>query len=506
MPKKILSLALAAALALPWSVFGSNHREAPITALDHKADITDLYAFVSYDNARPNQRGSHVTLILCVDPLLDPANGPTLFPFDDELMYEINVDNNHDALADVSFRFRFTTDYRLPGVFTAVAGVGDNGAFAPGTTTLVVPPQIRTFDNPGLNQVQTYSVRMHRGPDDHNGLELTASGGPLYALPGNAGPRTMDYAALFDQAVYETANGIKLFAGTVDDPFWIDLGGAFDTANFRTLGSGVPGVLTAEEDAANRNFAADTVSGYAVNAIAIEVPIEMLTSTGETEPASSPDAVIGVWGTTSRSRIRVFPWGESRGPFRQVQRMGHPLINELIIGIGSKNRFSMDEPRNDAQFADFFLDPPIVKIVEALYGGALKVPAAPRTDLLPLVTYAAPIAPAGTPSGPVADLLRLNTGVPPTAAENAKRLGAIAGDFGGYPNGRRLMDDVVDIVLRVGVGGVLVEGMNIAPNNALGDGVNVNDAEYRTTFPYLADSPDGRGRRHIDPGEDGLPQ
>jgi hypothetical protein len=507
MLKKSLSLALAAALALPWSAFGSNHREAPITALDHKADITDLYAFVSYDHAQPTQPGSHVTIILCVDPLLEPANGPTLFPFDDDLQYEINVDNDQDAQADVSFRFRFTTDYRLPGVYTAVAGIGGAGAVAPGTDTLVVPPQIRSFDNPGLNQIQTYSVTMHRGRNDNNGMELTASGGaPMYALPANAGPRTMDYAALFDQATYETANGVRVFAGTVDDPFWIDLGGAFDTANFRTLGSGVPGVLTAEEDAAHENFAADTVSGYAVNAIAIEVPIEMLTSTGKIEPASSPNAVIGVWGATSRSRIRVFPWGESKGPYRQVQRVGHPLINELIIGIGSKNRFSMDEPRNDEQFADFFLDPPIVKIVEALYGGALKVPAAPRTDLLPLVTYAAPIAPAGTPSGPIADLLRLNTGVPPTAVGSASRLGAIAGDFGGYPNGRRVFDDVVDIVLRVGVGGILVDGMNVFPNNSLGDGVNVNDAEYRTTFPYLANCPDGRNRRHIDPGEDGLPR
>src|SRR5690606_7090585 len=121
----------------------------------------------------------------------------------------------------------------------------------------------------------------------------------------------------------------------VDDPFWIDLGAAFDTANFRTLGSGVPGVLTAEEAGANRNFASDTVSGYAVNAIAIEVPIEMLTSTGAIERATSPAATIGVWGTTSRARERVFPWGVSRGPFRQVQRVGNPLINELIIGIGS---------------------------------------------------------------------------------------------------------------------------------------------------------------------------
>jgi hypothetical protein len=497
------------ALSLPALLVGANHREAPITALDHNADITDVYAFVSYSDSTTPEQPSHVTFILCVDPLLEPANGPTLFPFDPEIMYEIKVDNNQDAKEDISFQFRFRTDYRLPGVYTAVAGIGDNGVNAPGTETLVVPPQIRSFDNPGLNQIQDYTVRMVRGPGQSGAMDLmNSTGDVMYALPGNAGPRTMDYAALFDQAIYETTNGIKVFAGTVDDPFWIDLGAAFDTANFRTLGSGVPGVLTADEDSAAMNFASDTVSGYAVNAIAIEVPIEMLTSTGVIEPATSPNATIGVWGTTSRARERVFPWGVSRGPFRQVQRMGNPLINELVIGIGSKDRFSMTHPSGDSAFADFFLDPPIVKIVEALYGGALTVPVAPRADLLPLVTYAAPIAAAGTAAGPVADMLRLNTGVPATPVENAHRLGLIAGDAAGYPNGRRLMDDVVDIVLRVGVGGVLTtdadgNSLNAFPNNSLGDGVNVNDAPYRTSFPYLANAPDGRNRRHVDPGEEG---
>ncbi len=163
----------------------------------------------------------------------------------------------------------------------------------------------------------------------------------------------------------------------------------------------------------------------------------------------------------------------------------------------------MDQPKNDNQFANFFLDPPIAHIVEALYGGALKIPPAPRTDLLPLVTYAAPIAAAGTPSGPVADLLRLNTGVPATPLANSTRLGLIGGDAAGYPNGRRLYDDVVDITLRVGVGGILIPAFNKFPNNRLGDGVNVNDAPYRTQFPYLADCPSGRNRRHIDPGEPG---
>ncbi|MFB3906381.1 MAG: DUF4331 domain-containing protein [Acidobacteriota bacterium] len=499
-----VSVLLLSLLPIP----ASNHREAPITALDHKADITDLYAFVSYGAGQaPGTPPSKVTIIMCVDPLLDPANGPTYFPFDPDIRYEIKVDNNHDAVEDVVFQFRFSTEYQLPGVYTALAGVGDQGANQPGTQNLVVPPRITSFSDPGLNLRQTYKVTMIRGGRT---VELTNAddGSFLFVVPGNAGPRTMDYEALFAQGTYQMTEGISVFAGTTDDPFWIDLGAAFDTANFRTLGSGVPGVLTASEDQASQNFASDTVSGYAVNAIAIEVPIELLTSTGRLEPATSPAATIGVWGTTSRRQetVRRSPSpAVQSGAFRQVQRIGNPLINELIIGIGSKDRFSMDRPRRDSQFADFFLDPPIVRIVEALYGGALAVPAAPRTDLLPLVTYAPPIAASDTPAGPVADLLRLNTGVPATPPESINRLGLIGGDPAGFPNGRRLQDDVVDIVLRVGVGGVLASFAGFDPdvNGRLGDGVNVNDAEYRTLFPYLASCPDGRNRRHVDPGEPG---
>jgi hypothetical protein len=518
-----LAVLLVAAITVPPGLIASNHREAPITALDQKADITDLYAFVSYSgDQKPNATPSKVTLILCVDPFLEPGNGPTWFPFDPDILYEIHVDNDHDALADVTFQVRFQTQYQLPTVYSALAGIGDNGANAPGTSTLVVPPQIRDFDNPGLNLRQTYTVTMvrHRkgrnddGDDDRDdrdnilsSVQLTnANGSPFFAVPANNGPRTMNYGALFDKGTYHLGNGVSVFAGTVDDPFWIDLGATFDTANFRTLGSGIPGVLTDAEDSAKTNFASDTVSGYGVNAIALEVPIEMLTRTEKIEPATSPDATIGVWGTTSRPRVTIRRSpnpANTSGPYRQVQREGNPLINELLIGIGSKDRFSMDQPKNDSQFANFFLDPPIAHIVEALYGGALKIPPAPRTDLLPLVTYAAPIAAPGTPAGPVADLLRLNTGVPATPPDSASRLGLIGGDRAGYPNGRRLADDVVDITLRVGVAGVLIPAFNKFPNNRLGDGVNVNDAPYRTQFPYLADCPSGRNRRHIDPGEPG---
>jgi hypothetical protein len=515
--RSCVALLLAVGIAVPTGLFASSHREAPITALDHKADITDLYAFVSYSaNQVPNTTPSKVTFILNVDPLLEPANGPNWFPFDPDILYEIHVDNDHNALADVSFQIRFQTQFQLPNIPVALAGIGDNGANAPGTSTLVVPPQIRDFNNPGLNLRQTYTVTMirHRKGEDHDqdrddeqATQLTNSdGSPFFAVPANNGPRTMDYGKLFDAGTYHLADGISVFAGTVEDPFYIDLGATFDTVNYRTLGSGIPGVLTDTEDVAKQNFASDTVSGYAVNTIALEVPIPMLTSTGKVESATSPHATIGVWGTTSRPRVTIRHSpnpAESFGRFRQVQRFGNPLINELVIGIGSKDRWSMDKPVNDKQFAHFDLDPAIAHVVEALYGGALKIPPAPRTDLLPLVTYAAPIAAKGTPAGPIADLLRLNTGVPATPPDLANRLGLIAGDAAGYPNGRRLMDDAVDITLRVAVGGILVPGFNHFPNNRLGDGVNVNESPFRTQFPYLADCPSGRNRRHIDPGEPG---
>jgi hypothetical protein len=493
--RTLVAVALASIVALPLLAPAANHREAPITAFDHKADITDVYAFVSYD--RPS-----VTMILSVDPFLEPANGPNWFPFDPGILYEIKVDNNNDALADIVFQFRFTTEQRLPNLFTTYAGVGA-GAVAPANSpppvppgTPIVPPRIVSFADVGLGQRQSYSLTMVKG-----GV-ATSLGTGFFVVPANVGPRTMDYDALFSQGIHSTgASNIRTFAGTTDDAFWIDLGGAFDTFN-----TSIVPVLSPVQDAALQNFAADSVSGYAVNSIAIEVPISMLTRTGAIEPATSPAATIGVWGTTSRPRttVRRSPLpAASSGTFMQVQRMGNPLINELLVGTGFKDRFSMDQPKNDAQFASFFLDPALARVVNALFNGAVAIPSPPRLDLLPVVTYAPPIAAAGTPSGPIADLLRLNTGVPPTPIGSANRLGLLAGDPAGFPNGRRVFDDVTDIALRLVVGGVLAGPPFSASsiNTHLGDGVNVNDAPYRATFPYLASAPSGRSRRHIDPGE-----
>jgi hypothetical protein len=317
-----------------------------------------------------------------------------------------------------------------------------------------------------------------------------------------------DYPALADKGIFNLDNGIRVFAGTVDDPFWIDLGAAFDSLNFRaTNGFVLPGVLSdAQEADDTKNFASDAVSGYNVNAIAIEVPISMLTRTGKLEAANSTAAAIGAWGTTSRPRVRVLPGLTDHepvrvGPYVQIQRMGNPLINELIIGTGYKDKFSMSEPKDDAQFANFALDPVLARVFNAIYG--IKVPDAPRTDLLLLVQYLPPIAASGTSPGPVADLLRLNTGVPPTPQAMRKRMAVLAGDFAGFPNGRRVSDDVTDIAARVVAGVLAGPPFNGFPYNRIGDGVNTNDEPYRETFPYVGYAWDGRDRRHVDPGEPG---
>jgi Domain of unknown function (DUF4331) len=507
--KSAVGLALSLLIAVPPGAFASSHREAPITALDHTADITDFYAFVSYDHP------DRVTFILNVDPFLQPSNGPNYFPFDPSLVYQIKIDNDHDALADVTLQFRFQTHILDAGLPVAYAGAG-SGVKAPANSpspvapgTPVVPPAITSLTGEGaagLSLQQTFTVDMIK---HDRRIQLTnTTGSPLIAVPSNVGPRTMpDYDALAAQGIYtlqgrDGASDIRVFAGTVADPFFIDLGATFDSLNYRA-GTGVE-ALTAAQDANDQlNSAPDSVAGFNVNTIAIEVPIRLLTSDGQIHAATDPKGTIGAWGTTSRNEVTVrrSPWPDQNfGHLAQVQRFGNPLINELVIGTGSKDFWSMSEPVNDSQFASFDLDPLIARVFNAVYG--FKIPAPPRTDLLPLVTYAAPIAPKGTPAGPIADLMRLNTGVPPTPMAQRKRLGLIAGDPAGFPNGRRLTDDVVDIVERVGIGGILSgAAFDVAPNNLLGDGVNAPDVPPQETFPYVHYAYSGRNSRHISPGD-----
>lgn len=508
----------------------ANHREAPLTALDHKADITDFFAFVSYEEPSSYTTPEKVAFILDVDPLLEPGNGPNYFPFDPEICYAIRIDNNHDAIEDVVFEVRFETRVRLPGVFTSLIGAGLQGVPAPvnappdlnGNPTvgaLVIPPTITALAGPGsqgLSLRQRYSMTMKRRVEGRLKtlfrVVKDAHGNALFAVPSNAGSRTMaDYPALAKQGVFELQHGIRIFAGTVDDPFWIDLGAAFDSLNFRADAGG--GILSATQDGNDAsNFAPDEVAGYNVNAIAIEVPIALLTRDGQLHGSEDPDATIGSWGTTSRPKVKRFR-GPGKPPklsrsYRQVQRMGNPLFNELIIGTGFKDEFSMSKPKRDARFANFALDPLLARALNAATGGDIPIPTPPRLDLLPLVQYLPPICPhCVTPAeqGPIADLLRLNTGVPATPPAARRRLGLLAGDAAGFPNGRRVFDDVTDIAARA-IAGVLAApfpGFDPAIHGRIGDGVNTNDVRYQERFPYVAFAQSGRDSRHVDPGEPG---
>src|ERR1035438_5196654 len=506
--RSTIGLALSLLIAFPPGAFASSHREAPITALDHAADITDFYAFVSYDHP------DRVTFIMNVDPFLQPSNGPNYFPFDPSIVYQIKIDNDQDARADITFQFRFQTTIRAPQVFTGFVGAGGGinapanspAPVAPGTP--IVPPAITSLSGPGaagLSLQQTYTVNMIKG---HRNIALTnTTGSPLIAVPSNVGPRTMpDYDSLAAQGIYSLEGGdgasdIRIFAGTVADPFFIDLGAAFDSFNFRTSAGG--GVLTTAQDKDNYlNLAPNAVAEFNVNTIVIEVPIRLLTRDGAIHPATDPKGTIGAWATTSRTEVTIRPSPKPAlnfGNLAQIQRLGNPLVNELVIGTGSKDYWSMSDPVNDAQFASFDLDPLLARVFNAVYG--INIPTPPRTDLLPLVTYAAPIAPKGTPAGPIADLLRLNTGVSPTPLASRSRLGLIGGDPAGFPNGRRLTDDVVDIAARVVGGGILSPGFDVAPNSLIGDGVNAPDVPPQETFPYVHFAYSGRDSRHISPGD-----
>ncbi len=538
--RSAISLLLATALTVPTTTFGASHREAPITALDRAADITDYYSFVSYEDP------TKVVFILNVDPLLEPSNGPTYFPFDPNIVYSIKIDNNYDAVEDVSFEFRFNTKINAPGLFTAFAGVG-TGVSAPSNAPFsnpanpaqaastagssVLPPQITSLTGAGaagFNLMQNYTVSMVCGSGATATRADLTGGQTLVAVPTYVGSRTMGspaaYASLAKQGIYSLSGqicgksgpaapagaaapaNIRVFAGTVDDPFYIDLGAAFDSLNFRAsaffFGAGAP-ILASNQDVNDqKNYAPDSVAGFNVNSIVIEVPISMI------QGPSAP--VIGSWGTTARLMTTVRPpvAGASIPPptaFTQVQRMGNPLINELIIGTGSKDTFSISPPSQDSQFAAFALNPLLANVMNAAFG--LSVPDPPRVDLLPLVVYAPPITGTNVPAAttaanPIADLLRLNYSIPATPAAARKRLGFIAGDSAGYPNGRRISDDVTDISLRA-VAGIFCSkctsgGFPFSASTvpALGDGVNTNDFPTQEVFPYVAFAHSGRDSHH----------
>ncbi|MGI8835888.1 MAG: DUF4331 domain-containing protein [Pyrinomonadaceae bacterium] len=481
----------------------SSHREAPSTSVDPMADATDVYAF--RDPVDPTR----VNLIMNFIPFQLPQGGPNFHRFDDNIIYAMRIDNNGDAITDIEYQFRFRTLVSNLNTFLYNTG------------------QVTSLNDPDLNIKQFYSVTVLRG----NGASITttsivpavaASGSPAgfpFAVPPvNVGPRsTPNYETALAQPAVTTVStsfgNALVFAGQREEGFFVDVGSIFDLFGLRPFNSAH---LLPRTDTTG----VDGTAGFNVSSIAIQVPITAVTANGLTPTGpTDPNAVISVYSASSRTAMIAFAEDRSggvtfSGNFVQVSRLGNPFINELLIPLGMKDRFNASLPSGDAQFLPFVLDPEPGKLLG--YAGSppafdlyppFNAPAPPRNDVATVFLTGIPglnvqtntssnpsvAAFTGQPANTVPqDRLRLNLAIAPTAgtasaAGTANRLGFLGGDNAGFPNGRRVGDDVVDIELRVVAGATtFTPTFNVAPNNLLGDGVNQNDVPFLLVFPYLA--------------------
>ena len=451
----LAALALAgAAAAVLLLVFGpgtqpanaSSHREAPLISKDPTADNTDLYAFVSPD--QPNT----VTIVANYIPFEEPAGGPNFSNFDESALYDLNVDNDGDGESDITYEFRFRTETRNQNTFLYNTG------------------PITSLNDPDWNVRQFYSVTRVEGK------KRTLLAANLPSPPNNIGPRsTPDYAGLAQAAVHTLPGGAKVFAGQRDDPFFVDLGSIFDLLGLRPFNAFHLIPLPAQEGI-------DDVAGYNVHSIAIQVPTSQLVGAGPT---------IGVYASASRPSLRILRADGSQfntGRKVQVSRLGNPLVNEVLIPLRQKDYWNRQDPAGDQEFASRYLSPELASLINLLYPALPDAPTNGRQDLVAVLLTGVPSLNYTGPK--LADELRLNTSIPPAATPD--RLGVLAGDFAGFPNGRRLADDVTDIEVRAvacGYGAILHTALGLCdlqPNDALGDGVDANDEAFMSTFPYVA--------------------
>ena len=421
------AVSLLALTAIPAS--GSSHREAPLTASDPQIDATDLYAFVSPDAQ------DTVTLVSNWIPFQEPAGGPNFYLWGENVQYDINIDNNGDAKADIVYRWTFKTNVKNKDTFLYNVG------------------PVTSLKDDTLNIVQTYNLE--RIPTGGNAETVVTD---AIVAPSFVGKASMpDYAKLRNEAITPLSNGKgKSFAGQADDPFFLDLR-VFDLLYGGDLSE----------------VGKNTLTGYNVNAMAVQVP--------KTEVAGGGDVganpIIGVWTTAQRPSTRVLAadgTSKTSGEFVQVSRLGNPLVNEVVVPLQFKDAFNGSKPEGDQQFLPKVQDPEVPKLIEKIY--KMPAPAAPRDDLVSVFLTGVDglNKPANvTPS----EQLRLNMSIAPTAKED--RMGVIGGDKAGFPNGRRLGDDVIDISLQV------LEGELKGTPNDLGDGVNKNDVKFTDAFPYV---------------------
>jgi Domain of unknown function (DUF4331) len=461
------SLLALCAIMLPLAGNASSHREAPFITELPKVDGTDFYMFNSYETGKEG----FVTLIANYVPLQDAYGGPNYFDLDDDAVYEIHVDNDGDAVEDISFQFRFTQTVR--GIALDIGGqsvpIPLKQAGGVGSTAT---------DNGALNVVETYAVNIVRG-DRRTGmsesLSLAADGSTTFMKPvDNIGNKTLpDYAAYANDHIYDVAipgcSAGKVFVGQRREGFVVNLGETFDLINTDPLGA--------------PDGEANTLDDKNVTTLALEVPASCLAGGGS--------SIIGAWTTASVRQARVINPGVGvrgaaihGGALTQVSRLGSPLVNEVVIGLPDKDRFNHSEPMNDGQFALYVTNPTLPALIELLFPAAQAPTLFPRTDLV--AAFLTGVDGLNQPPNVVAsEMLRLNTAIAATPAGMQNRLGVIAGDNAGFPNGRRPGDDVVDIALRV-VMGVLLDPTD-APAGQLPftDGAIVDDSFFDTSFPYL---------------------
>ena len=463
----------------------SSHREAPEISKDPVADSTDLYAFVSPDAP------STVTLIANYVPLQGPAGGPNFYEFGDDVLYEINIDNDNDGLVDITYQFTFTTEIAVGGTFLYNVG------------------PIDSLTSGNWNRRQFYSVtridwdrpsrhRSRRRREHHHNAGVTQLASHLPCPPCNVGPRsTPNYDALANSAIQTLPDGTKVFAGQRAEGFFVDLGSIFDLGALRPIQSlhliPIPGSAAAVNATKDLN----------VHAIELQIPTTLLTSDGN--PPSDPTqpfSVIGVWTTASRQRVHFNHQGSGDnpaniGPWTQVSRMANPLFNEVLVPMERKDDWNQDPPSNDSEYADGVLHPELAKLLPVLYPGAFPNLAAlvasgkPRADLAAILLTGIPLGVVspnfqnftGTTQ---ADLLRLNMAIPPSSSPN--KLGVVGGDLAGFPNGRRVADDVVNIELKAIAGATypLIDP-TYTPDGAVAavDQGVAPDTNYLPAFPYL---------------------
>jgi hypothetical protein len=469
------------------AAMASSHREAPFITKHPKIDATDFYMFRSYQEGR----AAYTTLIANYVPLQDAYGGPNYFMMDPEALYEIHVDNNADAVEDLTFQFRFkntnkNTTLKIGGKDVAIPLVINGGAIADANA-------------PGANVRETFTVNVVRGNrrGGTRGVVTNAAGGgatfdkPLDNIGNKSIPNYDAYAAkhIYEVNIPGCATPARMFVGQRKDPFVVNLGETFDLINIKA--PAVEFLATAESNAK------DDLRFKNVTTLSMEVPTACLLNT------TAPDPVIGAWTTASLRQGRLinpFPKSDADvsregGAWTQVSRLGMPLVNEVVIGLKDKDRFNASKPAADGQFADYVTNPTLPALIEILYGSAgAKAPTNfPRNDLV--AAFLTGIAGVNKPTvntKPVAsEMLRLDTSKAVTAAGSQKRLGVVAGDNAGFPNGRRPGDDVVDIALRVVMGKLCTLNIGCAPADAPAGALQFTDGAYldekmsNTTFPYL---------------------